>query len=71
MVFCLVFHDDCWGLGHAPVNMKLFLSRSLVKTHVEILLKPYSEGSDLWGACRGVLWRSRWQILRLHVMEGL
>ncbi len=37
--------------------------------HVEILLKPYSEGSDLWGACRGVLWRTRWQILRL--MEGL
>jgi hypothetical protein len=24
MVFWRVFHDDCWGLGHAPVNMKLF-----------------------------------------------
>jgi hypothetical protein len=24
MVFCRVFHDDCWGLGHAPVNMKVF-----------------------------------------------
>jgi hypothetical protein len=25
MVFWRVFHDDCWGLGHAPVNMKLFI----------------------------------------------
>jgi hypothetical protein len=78
MVFWRVFHDDCWGLGHACScqHEAFFLkSRGLVETlgcvHVEIFLKPYSEGSDLWGACRGVLWRTRWQILRFHVMEGL